>query len=302
MPQSRLECYEGCLNRLAAFGSTDDNIALESAEELERVAEEVAAVPVIVTEGFVGQCGDILENFTPDSIAVRTVLMLLANLCLADENRILAVSFGIPSTCVVLLQQVDGLPAETIYYAFDLMSTIAANDAQGRQRLRPCIPHVIKAMQKRCTVLDILFGASFLLSTLTLLNVSNCEVIVSSDGMQVLVDAYLHALKTFGELKSKQVNKKRTSVNITTGTPEVGNSSTMSSLQRQRDSDRMNVCEGIKRWSKDTLKKLCRAPIGNVDQKLSKVNFGVYGAIVEMDELKWSLTFERKAFLGSLQS
>lgn len=299
-----VERWTAALHRLGAFQGADDNnpndpVVWEAATDVEAAAEHVVAEPVHVTEDFMALCMELLEEQLPvSSRGTKAVLTLLANLCLTDENRSLASNFGLPGTCVLLLQRHKELSAETLYYVFDLMSTMAASDGNARQNLRPAIPHVLASMQSHGTALEVLFGASFLLSTLVMLDTANCDVIVERGGVQVLVNIFRAAENALHGQRGPQ--RKGGSVmggaQRPTSAPKAALGPLANALQAQKQAERTQLCEGAMRWSRDALVTVCRSASskGDLAQCLATTDFGVFGASVAVDELKWNVLSEQK--------
>lgn len=276
-----MQQYEPLLNQLSAFGRTDAAAESVCAAEMEKAAQDIqnmARIP-LMTEPNMSQVAELLEAFPPTSKTTKALLSFLSSLCLADENRIMAVRFGVPSTCVVLLQNSEELPADTLYYIFDLASTLSANDGSAREALRPSIPYIIAALQKKKDVVDVVLGGAISLSTLSMLNTANCELILERDGFQTLVSAYLNV----SQLLTAHRQKKKVK----------GEGASFRAAE-EKDQATVYAYENTLFWIKDALLKLCHADLPAIDEAVKTANYGLYGQNILMDELKWSLTFERK--------
>ncbi|CAD2215482.1 hypothetical protein AGDE_04035 [Angomonas deanei] len=264
-----MQAYEPLLNKLSAFGTSDPSVESLCALELENAAQEVQCmtrIPVLTKENM-SQITELIEAFPPSSKATRALLAFVASLSLRDENRQIAVQFGLSSTCVLLLQQHKDLSNETLYYVFDLVSTLSANDGLARQQLRPGIPYIIAVLGSRKENIDVLLGGAISLSTLSMISNANSELTVERGGLQALINAYGYVSEQAAQVKRK------------------------SGSSRDQGED---ACENALFWIKDALRKLCLAPLPSVDEALKAADFGVYGKNIAVDELKWTLTFERK--------
>ncbi|EPY24924.1 hypothetical protein STCU_04318 [Strigomonas culicis] len=276
-----MQPYEPLLNQLSAFGRSDATAQSVCAAEMEKAAQDIQNVTRIplMTDQHMSQVAELLETFPPASRATKALLSFLSSLCLADENRIMAVRFGVPSTCVVLLQNTEELLADTLYYIFDLASTLSANDGSARDALRPSIPYIITALERQKDVVDVVLGGAISLSTLSMLNVANCELIIARGGFQTLVNTYMN----ISQLLTAHRQKKKTK----------GEGASFRAAE-EKDQSTLYTYENTLFWIKDALLKLCHADIPAVDEAIKSANYGLYGQSILMDELKWSLTFERK--------
>ncbi|CCW60954.1 unnamed protein product [Phytomonas sp. EM1] len=288
-----MDKLQSAINRLSAFGLADELEARKVATELELVSQHLAAHPLGFSEELMCQCIDLVEELPRASLATRALVMLLANACLIDENQSLASRFGLPSLCVVVLQSQAQLSNETLFYMFDLMSTLSSREGSARKCLRPGIPYVLEAMKQRMKSLDVLFGGCFLLSIMTMLDESNCELTVERGGMQVMVNSYRHALERLSELTLKQRN--------TAGLGKSEMKSILAHVEKERHTENEHLCKGILRWSKNTLRNLCHVDSPIIDDTLATLDYGRYGSSIEMDDLKWTLVFERKNRRSSIK-
>lgn len=293
-PAECLESWTSALQRLSAFQCGGDSAetsvaALEAATLVEAAAELAATRPVPVPADFMALCVELLEERLPvASRATRAVLSLLANLCLSDETRAMASDFGLPSTCLLLLQRHQELSAESLFCVMDLMASMAAGDGRARQSLRPSIPYVLAAMRAHPTAPALLFGGSFLLSTLALLDAANCDLVVCGGGLQVLVGAFIQAE---GMLRGGRGGGR--APHGSGGSPTT---TAAAALQAQSLAERAHLCEQAKRWSRDTLGKVCRGATAEADvaAALAALDFGRFGVSVAVDDFKWSLLTDYK--------
>lgn len=270
---------EATLNRLAAFVNSP-GLNSEAVLELEHYAREAAQQPALVNEDVMCQCAELLETIPIASTAARALIMFLANACVSDSNRSSAVRYGIPSTCVLLLQRFSELSDETLYQILDLMTTLAAASGEGRRCLRPAIPHIIACMNthQAVTSLDILFAGSCALSTLAMLDSSNAELIASRGGLQTLISSFRLAI----------AEKQQTSPTTTTSTTGA-RSRGSEALQ-----EKIELCDAVIKWCRDAAVKVIRCPSPCVDPALQALDFGLYGHTIDVDQLQWDLKFERK--------
>eukprot|EP00796_Vickermania_ingenoplastis_P008678 gene8678-6101_t len=260
----------GTLNRLAAFiGSPGLNA--ENVLELEQMARESALRAHIMSDEEMCQCAELLETIPIATPAARALVMFLGNACLSDTNRGTAVRFGIPSTCVLLLQRHAELDDETLYQLLDLTTTLSSASGDGRRSLRPAIPYIVACLANRKTSIEVLFASSCALSTLALLDAANSELIACRGGLQALVDAFGEALEV-----------KR---------------NTLQSRDAAKDAqaqEKMQLCDDVMKWSRDALLKVVHCPSPAIDECFRLVKFGQYGESIERDQLQWDLKFERK--------
>ncbi|CCW71067.1 unnamed protein product [Phytomonas sp. Hart1] len=288
-----MDKLQTAINRISAFGLADDLEARKVVAELELVSQHASAHSLQFSEELMCQCIDLLEELPRVSIATGALIMLLANACLIDENLSLASRYGLPALCVLVLQSQAELSNETLFYMFDLMSTLSSREGYVRQCLRPGIPYVLEAMKQRMKSLDVLFGGCFLLSTMTILDESNCELTVRRGGMQVVINIYRYALKRLSELTMNQKTN--------TGLEESTRECVLAHLKKEKQAEYVHLCKGILRWCKNILQNLCRADSPTIDATLPTLDYGQYGTSIEMDDLKWTLVFERKKRKTSIE-
>lgn len=262
--------YEGTFNRLLAF-STCPTLSTETVVELEREAEKAAVTQGVLSDICMSQCTELLEVLPLKAAATRALLHFLSNICLRDENRVTAVRFGVPNTCVLLLQQWSELDDDTLYYIFDLITTLASASGEGRRTLRPAIPRIIACMNERKTSGIILFAGCCSLSTLAMLDAENGELIATRGGLQTFVNAFRFAHEE--DRKLKCIKKK---------------------TEKQREQQELISC--VITWSRDAALKVCHTASCAIDEHLSKIDFGVYGHSIELDQFLWDLRFERRKF------
>lgn len=287
-----MEQLEAALNRFqitidAGDGDTTTaNSAQEAAvRDLSKCVNLIADgtdIPIL-TDTVVGLCTDVVEGGSPDSVALRAVTKLLANLSLREENKALILRFGVPSSYVLVLQQWRLLPPETTYYIFDFLSTVSSSNSYGRQLLRPSIPYVIALVRHYNTNLDVLFGGAVVLNSLAMLDHTNCELIAQRGGVQALVDAFRFAhklLETVSKLKPQQSRNS---------TPN-----TLSKARQARMADQALLSKAVLKWCRSTLRIVCASPSEDIAAAFQATDFGIYGSCIALDELKWDLKFEVK--------
>lgn len=261
------------LNRLSVFAHSPV-LGTEAILELEALAHCASSSSTLLDENVMCQCAELLEETLPiSSIAARALLTYLANACLSDSNKHAAIRYGIPQTCVLYLQRSEEMNDETLYPLLDLVATLSSSSSEGRRSLRPSIPYIVACMFRRHSSLEILFASCSTLSTLALLDSSNGELIVSTGGLQALINAFRFAY----DVKRSILQEK-------------GNHLTMKTNQMER----LELCEVVLKWSKDAALKAIRCPSDSIDEVIKNIDFGRFGQVIEVDQLMWDIKFERK--------
>ncbi|RNF14238.1 uncharacterized protein Tco025E_06131 [Trypanosoma conorhini] len=267
-----MDDIEATLNRMVAFPpGTSSREAAVDLQNTTRALELADQVPLL-TETCMSLCVELMENSCAQSATVHAVLTLLARCCMREENRGLATRFGVFGLCILLLQVHRSLPEDTLFATFDLISTLCMNDGNTRRMLRPSIPYVIEVMRERAESLQLAFGGAVVLATLTMLDSANATLAVEQGCVQLLIASFIGAYD-----KRRQLGCRRA--------PHA--------LQSKKEEEQ-RLCENVMRWSRDALRKLVQSPSPAVDEKLEAADFGNYGSRVEVDDLKWTLKFERR--------
>lgn len=261
------------LNRLSAFAHAPV-LGTEAILELEALTH--CASSSALDENVMCQCAELLEETLPiSSIAVRALLTYLANACLSDTNRHTAIRYGIPQTCVLYLQRLDEMNDDTLYPLLDLIATLSSSSSEGRRSLRPSIPYIVTCMSHRHSSLEILFASCTSLSTLALLDCSNGELIVSTGGLQALINAFRFGYDVKREILLQKGNHVASKAN---------------------QNERLELCEAVLRWAKDAALKAIRCPSASIDEVIKNIDFGHFGEMIEVDQLMWDIKFERKKY------
>lgn len=261
------------LHRLSAFANTP-SLGTEAALELEVLAQKVSLSPPPLSEDIMCQCAELLEGVIPiSSIAVRALLSYLANSCLSDTNRDAAIRYGVPQTCVLYLQRFREIDEDILYPLLDLIATLSSASFAGRRSLRPAIPYIISCMYNHSFSIELLYAGCAALSTLAMLDFANSELIATQSGFQVLIDAFRFAYNTKRDILEKKRNRISPMAN---------------------ENGKLELCEAVLKWAKDALLKIARCPSSSIDDAIKKTDFGVFGHIIEVDQLMWDMKLERK--------
>ncbi|KAG8342171.1 hypothetical protein ERJ75_000319500 [Trypanosoma vivax] len=264
---------EAALNRLVAFSSASS--AENEAVDLYNISLtlERASEIVLLTEACMSLCVALLESSPTDSDITRAVLMLLSRCCMRCENREITVRFGVSGLCMIVLRDHKDLSEETLFATLDLAGTLAMDNGNTRQMMRPYIPYIAQIMKDRSDSLQLAFGSAVVIGSLVMLDTANAKLAAENDFIQLLVSAFIRAI----EKRKRLLQRCRT--------PQVA---------RIRQGEDADLCDTVMHWTRDALQKLILAPIPIIDVKLEATNFGCYGMNVEVDEFKWKLTFERR--------
>ncbi|RNF04293.1 hypothetical protein TraAM80_05206 [Trypanosoma rangeli] len=267
-----MDDIEATLNRMMAFpsgtSSPDAAVDLQNAARALEVADHIP----LLTETCMSLCVELMENSPAQVATVHAVLALLARCCMREENRGLATRFGVSGLCIIILQGHRSLSEDTLFAVFDLISTLCMNDGNTRRMLRPSIPYVIAVMRERADSLQLAFGGAVVLTTLTMLDNANVALAVEQGCIQLLITSFISAYDQKRQLMCQR-------------TPHA-------SLRKKEE--KQQLCENVMRWSHDALWKLVQSPFPVVDEKLEAADFGNYGSRLEVDDLKWTLKFERR--------
>lgn len=277
------------LNRLTIFSSGEERVA--HIEEVEEIANNLSLMKDFSPETAVRCCADFEAAIAAgelDTVAVTS--LVLANSCIGDDQRIRWALLA-DSRIVAAVQDFFGkyvspaaattTPAtkpspsllkqttKATFHVLDLVATLSTNNGDFRSVFRETLPGVVNSIRCFKTSLDVLFAASCTVATLTIADTLNGKEVVQCNGMQVMLEVFKYCAK----LSKKQ--------------------------QSEEDAE---LCAESKRWSKQALLNLMKAPFDLVDEKLAAAKFGTFGDVLEVDELKWSLQHDRKNTLKLLES
>lgn len=277
---------EIALNRLLATIDSPNKYS-ESIAVIEKFTSDAAANSTAISEEVMGQCAELLETLPVDSTATRVLVNFLANACLSETNKLLAGQYGIPSTCILLLQHHSDLENDTLYHILDLITTLSASSGNRRALLRPAIPYIIGLMNARNTALNVLFAGCCALCTLGMLDNANCELICSQGGLQTLINAFQFAIK----MRKKGPQSR-----------SFADRGSMPALEKSKTDHAQELCNAIVKWSRDAAMKVMHASSIVVDECLKNIDFGPAGSVLEVDELQWDLRFERRRALRQTSS
>ncbi|KPI85159.1 hypothetical protein ABL78_5784 [Leptomonas seymouri] len=236
-----------------------------------------------VSESIAGYCSELLGHCdVGDGVLLCIITQFLADMSLQEDNGALFLRFGLPSEYLLVLQRWQSLTANTLTCVFDFLSTISTNSALSRQSIRPCIPYILVVMQHNLYSMEILFGASVTLSTLTTLDNENCRLIAQRGGVQILIAAFYHAYRT--QTTVGQVERKKSLQS---------SSALIARAQTRRLEEKTQLCQDVQKWCRDVLLKVCRLPSEAATVALQEADFGAYGHCLALDELKWALMLGR---------
>ena len=297
---------QSVLNRLAIFAQNSLTERADCAKLLHTVAESeellVKGVRALqkstVTAVGIELCSTInsvaeSKDWVGWAQVLDAMFLLLANCCLSDDLtcHLTLLELPLKSTsmsndgeelnpfaCAVgkLLNSADQpqLPGTTIFAAFDLVATIAANSSAVRTALGRAgiMSAVLFAMKSRKVDLDVLYGGTMCFSTLTMADTVNGKRLVEAGGVQVLLDIYKYC-----SMKGPTMSAE----------PAANSGGNLSTSQRETAKSIAKNCE-------QSLMNLMKVPFDCLDEAIGKANFGKYGAVVAMDELQWNLKQERK--------
>lgn len=284
---------ESLLNRLSIF--RQGKVQLEAAAALEPFAtfEPMLAVmdfTLIQSAFFVAkdavasvlqseqQKGGGTTSTAGDEAVLKVTLQICTNCCLSDDdqtNRRVLLGVGITTLCASILQSPrlqTSVPC--VYAVLDAISTLCTNSSALRQGFAPCLGRILDAMKANRAQLDVLFGGCCALTTLTLADGANANALLAAGGFSVLLEVYKFAAR---KAASQTWQKKPSAPGTATEDAD--------------DEETAELLKSILHWGKAGLTNLVRAAAeGSVEEALGKAQYGRYGDLLAVDELKWELT------------
>lgn len=249
---------EAVLNRMSIFsGATLD----DAASELEEIASD-AKLPRIVDKVAIGDAVAVIPQVLSNSAAVKSVCLFLANACVTDDLR--NVGYLLQNNGVSVLKQVlvekDESPA-LVFAVLDVLSTCCTSSGAARDAFGVTVPDILNCIRKNKSNLEVLFGACCALSTLTMAHPSNALLVAENNGLQVFVEVFKYAHKQ---------------------------------LRIIRNQEQATQLNDIARWSKHALLNCCRAGTSSIDPFVENLQFGTFGEMIVVDELRLAIQLERK--------
>lgn len=249
---------EAVLNRMSIFSGEQ---LTRASSELEALAQS-SSFHKFVSADLLQYVVDFISTKYPDTV-IKAACLAAANACTTDDlqhTRCL-LALGIAECCrAVLLERHQ--KAACVFAVLDVVATLCTSCGESRERFRELIPAIVCAVRSHKTNGEILFATVCALSTLTLADSASCVALTDSNGLQVLVEIFRYATR----------HKRNPSL----------------SLEDQRlDTD-------VMRWSKQALMNVMKCLDPKVDVAIADIKWGTFGEVIEVDDLKFSLTVERK--------
>lgn len=250
---------EAILNRMSIFSGAELD---QSALALEEIAGRPNLYRFIEPRTLERLC-DFVSRSQPDNV-LKAVCLVISNSCtLTDDTlnvRILLMNDIASRSCDVLQQGKSS--AVRVFAILDVMATLCTAFGEARTQLRPAIPLILDAVRCHKTNSEILFATSCTLATLTLAEPLNSLALARAKGLQVLLEIF------------KYTCRQKTNV--------------------QTDKGELQILDDILKWSKQAMMNTIRCPSAEVATVLNSTNFGIFGDVVAVDELKIQLSMERK--------
>lgn len=266
MPQTfSIEDIETILNRLSIFQGAQLS---KCAADLEQVAQQPNLYRV-VTPATMTYLLDFLVPVFPD-LVVKAACLTIANSCTTDDlsNCRHYIAGGVATRCEVLLKE-RGTSAPCVFAVLDVAATLCTGSREAREAFRPLIQHTLVAVKNHKTNLEILFASVCALSTLTLADPLSALEVAKNNGLQILVEIY--------KWSSKQRDNQ------------------------QRSNDDHRLAFDTMKWAKQALMNTVRCPASDVDAYFDSIQWGVFGDVVAVDELKVTCRIERRKILALVQ-
>ena len=265
----------GLLNRLALGTSVSVENELDAA---------VAALPPSPTD--VPNAGDLILLALTDALqsknarAARCACTVIAAPQVADPSGpILGPILPKLIPAVVNgLREVGPTPdGDTAFALMDVLATVAASSGDARAVVGEAgaIPVLLDTAKAHKSNDDVLFGVTFCLHTLTMMDTLNGKRLLEAGGLQVLVAIFI----------AEHRRLAKTSVAGAIGITKDG-----------------TAAASPAKYAKSAALNTMKVPFDIADEKLRVCNFGKFGDVIAADELKWTLTAERKKSLALLAS
>jgi len=253
---------EAVLNRLTILSGKERDAAVA---ELEGVIE--ANGQLVLSDRCLEQCCEVLRVLLSDAApphaqGIAAILHLSANSTVSENGtgREVLSRCGMASIVRAAFEVCIQSNA-TCYAAMDVISTLASNSGDFRTQFSSSVRHILGAMRAHKSDLDVLFGGCFSLATLTLLNDANVVLLCSDNGAAVLVEVFKYCCRRG---------------------------------KREADPSVKRSLQAVQMWSRATLSNVIKVRGEAVDEAMAKCQFGVQGEQMEVDELKWRLTSDRR--------
>lgn len=253
------------LNRLSIFTGVEKHRACNSIEAL------MKEHGVLVSRDGIALAVDLLTTAKvgdEDKDLIRACCLVLSESCLQDD-QLLGVAtgeLGVTSLAHDLARCLETTThAGTLFTVLDAVATLASANGAVRVAFRPYMGVVLNVIRRNKTNMDLLFGSSCALATLTLADTLNGKSVLENNGLQVLLEVF--------KFSATKMNK-----NID-----------------------VDAASQILRWSRQALFNLMKVPFAICDEKLQKANFGVFGENLVVDELKFDLRLDRERSLKLLE-
>jgi hypothetical protein len=264
MPSLSAAEIESILNRLSIFQGEQLS---KCASELEHVAHETN-LHRLMTPNLMKYLLDFASPGFPDSV-VKASCLVIANSCTTDDltNCRQYIAHGVAQRCESLLVE-RCKSASCVFAVLDVIATLCTGSREARDAFRPSMQHTLEAVRHHKTNLEILFAAVCALATQTLADPLSSLALARSNGLQVLVDIF--------KWSARQRDKQRS------------------------EEDKHLVTDTMK-WAKQALLNTIRCPSCDVDGFFEKLQWGMFGDVVAVDELKVTATMERRKLLASMQ-
>lgn len=252
-----LQRIEAVLNRMSIFsGATLD----DAANELDEISAD-PKLPQIVDQVAIADAVAVIPQLT-NNAAVKSVCTFLANACVTDDLKnveSLLQSKGVSTLRRVLTEKVD-TPA-VVFAALDVLSTCCTSSGSARDAFGEAIPDILNCIRKHKTNLEVLFGCCCAIATLTLVHPANALLVAENNGLQVFVEVFKYAHRQ---------------------------------LRIIRHEEQALQLNDIARWSKHALLNCCRSGTSAVDPFVAGLQFGTFGDMIVVDELRLTVQKERK--------
>ncbi|CUG93344.1 Hypothetical protein, putative [Bodo saltans] len=256
---------ESILNRLSIYQGAQQT---KCASELENVAQQ-SNLHRIVTPSLMTY---ILEFVSPSraDCVIKAACLVLANSCTTDDltNCKYYLANGVSERCGSVLSE-RGASAACVFAVLDVVATLCTGCRDARDAFRPLIAPTLSAVKNHKTNLEIHFACVCALATQTLADPLSSLAVARNNGLQILVEIY------------KWSAKQR------------------EAQSRSQDDHRLAL--DTMKWAKQALMNVLRCPASDVDMFCAKIQWGTFGTVVAIDELKICAGMERKKILAAIQ-
>jgi hypothetical protein len=256
---------ESILNRLSIYQGVQQ---AKCAMELESVAQQ-SNLHRVVTPSLMKYLLEFVAPSYTDGV-VKAACLVVANSCSTDDlaNCRYYLANGVSERCAAVLRDKSS-SAACVFAVLDVVATLCTGCRDARDAFRPLISLTLTAVKNHKTDLEILFACVCALSTLTLADPFSSLAVARNSGLQILVEIY------------KWSAKQR------------------EAQSRSQDDHRLAV--DTMKWAKQALLNVLRCPAGDIDEFFGKIQWGTFGAVVAVDELKVAAGMERKKVLSAIQ-